>query len=252
LTFTADYYIASLRLLRDCLCSKAQAACESDLIKPIEKLIDCLKPGDSVITFNWDTLIETLLHERGLEFNLTGGNEKSINILKLHGSLSWIKYKSNEELIHRLEEEYRPLNENNGVYCTIDHSMVDTFEPWGIPPFIVPPTSNKTPLNTDFLRDLWVEAYKSLRDANKIVAIGYSLPKDDLHARALMVTGCKGREITIIDPNPSVAERYFSSVTPKLNYLQRRYDGSELIDCLKPGDSVITFNWDTLIETLLR
>lgn len=231
-TPNAASYIGSLRLLRDCLCNKAQLANESThLIKPIKALVNNLKPGDTIITFNWDALIETLLYENKLEFNYIGGNESSINILKLHGSLSWINLRSDLSIMH--PDLFFRLSENENIYSTNDYSYVDTFDSLDEAPYIVPPISNKTPLESEFLRNLWYKAYATLSEADKIVSIGYSLPQNDLHARALMVNGCKSKEITIVDPDPSVAERYYSSVTPKLNYMQRRYDGSELIDILQ-------------------
>jgi len=52
------------------------------------RLAQLLKPGDAVVTFNWDLLVEKALTEFGLDWNYELKNDK-IALLKPHGSIDW-------------------------------------------------------------------------------------------------------------------------------------------------------------------
>jgi hypothetical protein len=52
------------------------------------RLAKLLRPGDAVVTFNWDLLVEKALTEIALDWNYELKNDK-VALLKPHGSIDW-------------------------------------------------------------------------------------------------------------------------------------------------------------------
>ena len=61
-------------------------------LAPILRWAKTIDPGDSVVTFNYDTLVERGLSEAGKAWNHGTGCESDagIAVYKLHGSIDWI------------------------------------------------------------------------------------------------------------------------------------------------------------------
>lgn len=111
-----------------------------------------------------------------------------IKIIKLHGSLNW-KYCNccNQTLLtpwDRTIDLHRgkflgftyPDNEKYEYVCPLDGTEFQTL--------ILPPTYIKF-LNQPIITQLMSEAAREIRDAKKIVFIGYSLSDADVHIKAL-------------------------------------------------------------------
>ena len=106
-------------------------------------------------------------------------NPLRIDFLKLHGSLNFIDKKSKD-----WDPSLNPPTNNVGY------------------PIIVPPVSNKEIY--DQLQDSWRTALVTLRNANKIAIVGYSLPGTDIYIQYFLKSalGPNNRldSITIFDP----------------------------------------------------
>ncbi len=159
---------------------------------------------DTIITFNYDLIIETAVYlynyKKGLleghkhiylnakhentdieigEINNFFSNKiavktyanptikplQTINLLKLHGSINW-------------KAEGKP--------------------------FIVPPTWYKT---EETITKLWELAYKAISEAKRIIFIGYSLPETDTYVKSLLALGINQtrnlQNIYFINPDKS-------------------------------------------------
>ena len=141
---------------------------------------------DTIITLNYDLLTETAL--RGLNlvpfsYGLGGervafqeGNshilsetlakERTLRLLKLHGSLNW----------------GIPSHQKLTVYTSYEDLLNH-----GLTPALAPPTWRK-----DFLGQLpyvWGKAVDALRTATRIIILGYSIPATDQHFRFLLAAG---------------------------------------------------------------
>jgi hypothetical protein len=225
-----NIYNGCLRLLTDCIGFYANKAREESKDEAIRIFIENLRAGDVIITFNWDTLVEMGLLEKRVAFNLTERLNSGITVLKLHGSLSWKVLDEGINPSH--PEHFFNLSNEDRIICLKDHNYLDTWDTLDQPPYIISPVSNKAPLHTAFLKKIWHEAFNSLIRANKIVVIGYSLPKEDFHARVLIRSSILEKAIHLIDPNPDIAGRFFSAVTPNIRYIQQFFSGNELKDIL--------------------
>jgi len=153
----------------------------------------------TVITFNYDLLLEHLLDDlkirfeygkrTGVEFDdaaRRGGLRRSIpsrhvHILKLHGSSNWgvcrgcRKSKVQEDMVVAFEKSFVPKRNRTCPRCE---------DKW-LESGIVPPIIEKSG-ESRHTGLAWGEARQALRRAREIIVIGYSLPESDKEAVDLL------------------------------------------------------------------
>ena len=117
------YYKPSVRLLTKIIRAK-QVAVKLDSINPLSLLCKQLSPDDTVITFNWDTLVELQLNVLGKPFSLFRSDGARTGILKLHGSLSWVQPPPNVKPKHM--EYFELLDEASNTYRSKDNLEGDS------------------------------------------------------------------------------------------------------------------------------
>jgi len=154
---------------------------------------DILRERDVVLTFNYDCVLDWHLKKYGngkwsarygYGFRLGPGGknlqgdeewmpqtpaprEKTVLLLKLHGSLHFKVDKADkEEYIVRLKA--RPY----------------TYQGRGMKFTIIPPEYVKR-FERGIFRDIWNRAFRELARSDNVVFVGYSLPPTDAHATAL-------------------------------------------------------------------
>lgn len=164
----------------------------------LRKEIEKLKPGDTVITTNWDTLSERILCEEGLwtprdgygfarnllgEFRqpLSGklAEPSKIKVLKLHGSVGWYR---------RFGEVYMTNEFLQGFPCDetiLDPTALELAPEPDYQPVIAYPTFLKK-LDLAVVLDIWQQADAALRSATQVEIWGYSLPESDGAIRILL------------------------------------------------------------------
>ena len=169
-------------------------------------LVNLIKPGDTIINFNYDCLADdALLHfcpywhpvtGHGSKFNnLFGGAlpEKSkifqsqVLLLKPHGSVTF-RYKVNNDN----KTLIRLVGLTGGIQ-PLPMPMTDGWEP-----FIVAPSTSKSGHHT-YMENILSLAKRKIKRAKKIIVIGYSFPSNDLHVRKTL----KGFVGDLILVNPS-------------------------------------------------
>lgn len=165
-----------------------------------------LRPGDTVITLNWDCLLEKACDAVGVKWaypqlQITGGqshgivDDQVVNIVKLHGSVDWrlMRHDLEYDQILYLHERFpavvrtdMPLREERNDFLLEDEKVkVQIAET----PFIIPPSHFKNFPQTGLPGLLWSCAYKALTRASHITIIGYSLPVTDYLPRWLLRIG---------------------------------------------------------------
>jgi hypothetical protein len=220
------------RVIIHTTCRSEQGRLEPLRSRTHARILNKLEENDTILTFNYDVLIE---HSFGKSSLWTprdgyGGrvhgvrnewcqrwlkareiNERThsrIQLLKLHGSINWTVYKSGHV---RLKD--RPF-----VVRTREHKTV--FEKVSI----LPPGWNKRIDKIPYSR-LWRQARLRLEQCKSLVIIGYSLPEADLLAKALFAEVVRLRaarkhylrQLHLADPNESVKERLVELFVPALN-----------------------------------
>jgi NAD-dependent SIR2 family protein deacetylase len=144
----------------------------------------------SLITFNYDLILERALQNGSCEFNYCtdfAGDKLSNNqtkILKLHGSTNWLV--CSKEKCNNLEIfDHKTIYPNFNKKCSkCNGAMV---------PLLVPPTWNKN-FKYEALRSVWSQAFDEISQATYLIFIGYSLPKTDLYFRHFLTLCLKNNK----------------------------------------------------------
>jgi hypothetical protein len=134
-------------------------------------------PTDTIITFNYDTLVEKLDKEVSCQENertrvqviLPGSNSSLENctpMYKLHGSVDWE--------IQQLQGKKCIRQSRNGYWAILLESVNGRL--------IASPGPSKVE-HTKVLKELWDGAAGALHEANRIVFVGYRIPETDGFAR---------------------------------------------------------------------
>lgn len=175
---------------------------------PIGQFARSLAPGDVVVTFNWDTLLEQALRRLGRPFSY-GSNESKISLLKLHGSCDWARLYPGRQMPRRAERVH------GLVFRYQDPAAAMAFYGDHYLPSVSLPQASKIHLAD--LDQFWVDAYRSLSGAHKIVIIGYSMPEADDRAMTLLRASVAGGspyfrgafrpKLFLISPNRAAARR---------------------------------------------
>jgi hypothetical protein len=159
-----------------------------------------LRPGDVVITTNWDTGGERTLFEAGLwsprdGYGFTrdlrgesdqpvGGvfaNPSKILVLKLHGSVGW--YRSGDEIY--LANDFLQRFAGPDEEAVYDPAALRRGAKPDYDPVIAYPSFLKK-LDGSAILNIWQFADAALRQTDEIEVWGYSLPPSDSAIRALM------------------------------------------------------------------
>ncbi len=172
-----------------------------------------IRDGDTILTFNYDLACERALRTEGAweigdgyGFSLGVGitPPSKTKVLKLHGSTNWLGILfdgnmgfSQASNVYGLrpclfgERDFTYLGYSKDVRDPLCKGITRT----GADPALILPTLHKNFFHqTSFGREwepfwnyIWDQAQQSLRSAEKIVIIGYSMPKADERARELLL-----------------------------------------------------------------
>lgn len=222
---------------------KSKSNASGDTKKFINHVFPSGSTGDPyknrIITFNYDTLIERPLIERGVSIKKLyfdrivkdkseglrrNTDQKFLHplILKLHGSANWrcSRIDFNKLLTGDPQKEKFTIWTNDKAPTPEDDDS----------PLIIPPIPQKPITRSILFKFLWTTAFEYMHEAKEIVIVGYSCPYTDSIARA-MFTHFKNKKlqtITIVDPNAGALKNYkemfnSSQLSENLNW---KYFGS--------------------------
>lgn len=188
-------------------------------IFPVGEKIEEYK--NRIITFNYDTLVDTPLIERNIslrkvyfdrivknsdEGTRRTNSQKFIHplIIKLHGSANWrCKRENFDKMVLGTD-----INEDEKfvIYVSDKAPRPNDSES----PLIIPPIPNKPITRIGLFKYLWQTAFEYIHEAKEIVIVGYSCPRTDTLARA-MFTHFRSNNlqtISVVDPNAEVLRSY--------------------------------------------
>lgn len=163
--------------------------------KWLSNLVEAMKFEEaSIISFNWDLVLDQLLFGRSLSKSSYGldRRRKGPHLLKPHGSLNWYR-----------RDTAKPLGETKKFSLGGEGSAeVFAFRPLRAPrskegrqymPLIVPPVYAKQ-FEGPLFQKLWLEAVRALSTASEVRILGYSLAEADFHARFVLRCGFYNQE----------------------------------------------------------
>ncbi|MEA2407518.1 MAG: hypothetical protein QOE69_1637 [Thermoleophilaceae bacterium] len=191
-------------------------------------LDELVKPGNIVITSNWDVAIERYAWHKQIPVRFSGYDQSELVVLKLHGSLDWTLSRA----LPRPDEDYAQLNERITVgrpykpklppKAERHQHVVRTraFENWNGAWSFVSSRAHEPHMVTmargkagDLgpLDRVWRDAYAALTRARTLEIVGYSMPDDDVEIRTLLRAGLErgtqNAKILVRNPAPDVHDR---------------------------------------------
>jgi hypothetical protein len=152
-------------------------------------ILEVVRPGDVIISFNWDFMIDLALEDQDENSSPVysySSSRDSVVLLKPHGSIDWFE-KNKLPADKKLIKEMR--HRATGVYFYPYFQLAQNPDLLEYPAFIVPPLSIKK--FGGFLQRVWRDVYRAVAAAKELYIIGYSLPREDQFARLVI-----GRAIT--------------------------------------------------------
>lgn len=194
----------------------------------------------TIITFNYDTLVERALQSieqtrdgtflfpgcyriKGLTTsqlhsvrklpNLAKTNldHKGVTLLKLHGSLNWhSSHNSDKPKPSDLTNPKRELHVSTAEAIVPQLTLTRKKKVY-MKPIIIPPVSGKRGILQNDIQPLWRLASNALQAADRVVIAGYSCPPLDLEARMLLSEALRknqGKRVYVVNPDASVASRF--------------------------------------------
>jgi hypothetical protein len=194
-------------------------------------LAEQLKPEDSILTFNYDLLMDRelldssgSLHYQNFGVKFLGRDlvnvDKDYNqtrarltmpagvgpvaglYLKLHGSLNWFKCANtacpNSKIVVLISSVPQALGSSAlGIpfQCNYCHSQLSAY--------LVPPLAQKRVVTDPFLRNVWGNAFALLEAATRVIVIGVSFQPSDFYAAWLFRYALNHRaDVKILVVNP--------------------------------------------------
>ena len=193
-----------------------------------------VRPGDVIVTFNWDILHEVILwrydlwsYRDGYGFSCgsQGHKEKPTRVLmlKLHGSVNWVQ-----------GNDRNPVSEIANIpdffvdskdWDRREHynqAQVDLGRKLVLPTYLKDISSNRS------LLDTWTKAHKLIAQAKELFVIGYSLNPVDHPARLLFGTALSENatlnHVTVVSPEITEWGRFLDNLNKKVVSIRQKFE----------------------------
>lgn len=151
-----------------------------------------VQPGDVIVTFNWDLTVERantlvtaskaydLQYSYATASSVGTGKGRRVTLLKPHGSIDWFTRAQVRSIKNVGQNDFFKVG--TGIFAYNHFRHLKHHHLSRLIPVIVPPTPFKE-FRFEALRDIWRDVFRSVRRADSIHIIGYSLPPEDQFAR---------------------------------------------------------------------
>lgn len=185
-----------LRAVKELLVRTLDYALMGEKCNKHNELARRMKKGDVVISFNYDILMDNALFElnkmtdSGYRMNFsrcnvdghwirTNDEPSDVTLLKLHGSLNWIRCGlCGALLLYRFQKQTLVGAQRfNCPRCSSGEAFAKRM--------IIPPTQSKEYADRD-TAFLWIQADNLLKDISRVICVGYSFPSSDFDVTSLM------------------------------------------------------------------
>ena len=174
---------------------------------------------DSVITFNYDLVIEREMPDLGIapEYGLGVGCSTEfpgatlrLNLLKMHGSSNWLICSDCKDRIYIRS----PLK---AKVWLIANEICPRCNQVSMVPYIIPPTWNKG-IEGGFVHPVWERALQELTTAGRLFIVGYSFPETDQFFEYMLglalSTNKALTEIYVVNSSEKVQEKFKEFFNP--------------------------------------
>lgn len=214
-------------------------------------ILNFVKPGDTLISFNYDFTVEHVLYsakvlkpissiiwtrgdgygfdqpqqflsvgsEHADEFSGIAIDDNLISVDCQMGSNVKLLYLHGSALWAWDSENSRLITEGGLMFHKVRPTNEEIIDSWR--PLLAEPRMKK-PIHIGVLSDIWNTAEKSLMDAEQIIIIGYSFPAADGEAEKMIKYALDNTnvEIIVLDPTPRSDHRIVKLYAERVKYLQ--------------------------------
>jgi hypothetical protein len=215
-----------------------------------------------VISLNYDVIVDNTMfglseqspHNPIIDYGVDISTPQYINVknrgvygrlYKIHGSLNWLYCEKCSRLdlfisegqngLHTskaLEELYHEAPFNEAYSCRGTHCRNPKCDGF-VSPVLITPTYIKDYQNPH-IKKVWQEAEKALKNADRAIIIGYSLPYDDVEIGLLLKRGLNHldrKRITVVEYVDKDIEKPIAERTP----IEKHSTGQRFRSVLGPG-----------------
>ena len=190
-------------------CDKEAKTLRLDQQFTLNDLLAGVGPGDILISFNYDTLVERLAGRKGRDLRTFCHELRGdlVNFAKPHGSVSWCLDHDLRSVLYRHPDGAPRLD-----------SMLET----DVSPRKTPLLLGAVPIKSELIREVqvlydvpevfqvvmaqWKAIIEAVRHADELIVVGYSFPKEDQYGRFLFHEAIRGR-----DPQKRLKVEYYET-----------------------------------------
>lgn len=188
-----------------------------------------LRPGDAIVSFNWDTAAERIAEKLDVRLVVAAGphvDPDRVNLIKPHGSLSWEDQGEHRPILWRDQDSSKPRVKPMEVERVHNGEYLQPLVLGAVPikDELIKETQPNKELAAVILGQLSA-MFDAVSRATEITVVGYTFPPEDAYARALLWEASRRRALD----------------RPLKIAYHRRSNGKGVEDTLKQvfGDTVI-------------
>jgi hypothetical protein len=193
-----------------------------------------IRPGDTILTFNWDVLHEIILWRSklwsyrdgyGFECENQGFRDETSRTLmfKLHGSVNWVQeheYENVKYIAHVKDFFWDSRDWDWRAHHSETQS--DSGRKLVLPTYLKDISSNRA------LQTIWTNAHRILVEARELIVVGYSLNRVDHPARLLFGIALSENpgldHVTVVSPDASEWAEFLSGLDKKLIHIRGKFE----------------------------
>ena len=183
-------------------------------------------PKHSVVSFNWDLVVERALEEQSFNWFYSRITDNSVAVLKPHGSINLSHHRGQGAAG---SDEWAQAVLGGTVDCLRNEIFRDPFE-GGINEqfrFMILPGTPTGGSLSEAAEPIWSMARQVLEKSETIVFIGYSLPVYDAGAATRLKDCCSGKRIEVYNPNATDLLRFKDLLDSNVLLEEKKFE-----DCL--------------------
>lgn len=193
-----------------------------------------IKPGDLILTFNWDILHEIILWRAGLWSYKDGygfrcadqghrEGDSSVLMLKLHGSVNWVQDYVDKPITEIANPADFFTNARDWDWRPhFAQAQTDRGRKLILPTYLKDISSNRV------LLGMWTKAHQALRNAKELCVVGYSLNPVDHPARLLFGTSLSENaelsQVTVVAPEVTAWGSFLSRIGKQLAPIRKTFE----------------------------
>ena len=195
-----------------------------------------------VISFNWDVLTERAVTDAAgpgiaVPWSYTADQTRAgqVRIIKPHGSINWNGFLRAGSFSHH-PDVWTAVSPSSRVSFPTDEPLSDP-DAQGISEdarFIrLPGDPDAGDPDLDLI---WAECSQVLRDAKRVVFLGYSLPPYDETSAAFFREACAGKQVEVVNPSEADIQRFRDALGREVIAIPERFEHSPYATDAWPGE----------------